>query len=205
MTSIKVTYFDVNGGRAEPLRLALHWAGTQFEDHRFSFAEFADVRAHTPFGQVPVVNLDGEVITQSNALLRYFGKQAGLYPKDDYQALLCDEVMDAIEDVTHKVVATFGLQGDALKAARQALVAGPFSTYLTWLNSRLVKQGGDYFAAGSPTIADLKVFVFAQWLMSGQLDHVPSDLLAEVAPRVAEHAKQMMQLPKIASYYQARG
>ncbi|MBB3167509.1 glutathione S-transferase family protein [Simiduia aestuariiviva] len=204
MSTIKVTYFDVNGGRGEPIRLALHFAGIAFEDHRFPFSEFAEVRKQTPFGQVPTVTIDGEVITQSNALCRYFGKQAGLYPKDDYQALLCDEVMDAVEDVSHKIVATFGMSGDELKTAREQLVAGVFSTYLKWLDDRLAKQGGEYFADNRVTIADLKVFVFAKWLSSGQLDHVPQMLVQEVAPRVAAHIERISHLEKVAGYYQSR-
>lgn len=204
MTKIKVSYFDVNGGRAEPIRLALYWAGIDFEDYRFPFSEFAEVRKNTPFGQVPTVTIDGEVITQSNALCRYFGKKAGLYPTDDYQALLCDEVMDAIEDVSHKIVATFGMSGDALKTAREALVAGPFTTYLKWLDARLAKQGGEYFADNRVTIADLKVFVFAKWLASGQLDHVPQLLVQEVAPRVAAHTEHLSHLEKIKRYYDSR-
>lgn len=204
MKDIKVTYFDVDGGRAEPIRWVLHWAGIQFDDHRFGFSEFPEVKKQTPFGQVPTVTIGGEVITQSNALLRYFGKQAKLYPEDNYQALLCDEVMDAVEDVTHKVVATFGMSGDELKAAREALVQGPFTTYLTWLNSRLVKHGGEYFASGKVTIADLKVCVFAQWLLSGQLDHVPANFVREVAPSVADHAARILQLPQVAAYYQSK-
>jgi hypothetical protein len=36
-------------------------------------------------------------VTQSDAITRYVGKLAGLYPEDDLQALLCDEVMGALE------------------------------------------------------------------------------------------------------------
>ena len=41
MTQLKLTYFDFNGGRGEPARLALAIGGIAFEDHRFSYAEFA--------------------------------------------------------------------------------------------------------------------------------------------------------------------
>jgi glutathione S-transferase len=127
MAQIKLTYFDIDGGRAEPIRLILNWGDIAFEDFRFPFTDFAVVRKNTPFSQVPMVEIDGEKITQTNALIRYFGKQAGLYPQDDYQALLCDEVMDVLEDAMSKVVATFGLEGEALKTAREALASGPLT------------------------------------------------------------------------------
>ena len=44
MDKLKLTYFDVSGGRAEPARLALHIGGIPFEDKRFAFGDFAEVR-----------------------------------------------------------------------------------------------------------------------------------------------------------------
>ena len=44
MPQLKLTYFDFHGGRAEPARLAMAIGGIAFEDHRFSFPEFAEVR-----------------------------------------------------------------------------------------------------------------------------------------------------------------
>ena len=40
MSTIKLTYFDMDGGRAETTRIALSIAGIEFEDHRISFEEF---------------------------------------------------------------------------------------------------------------------------------------------------------------------
>ena len=44
MTELTLTYFDVDGGRAEPIRLALHIGGITFNDHRFPYSEFAEQR-----------------------------------------------------------------------------------------------------------------------------------------------------------------
>lgn len=41
---------------------------------------------------MPALHVDGVVVTQSDAITRYAGKLAGLYPIDAYQALLCDLV-----------------------------------------------------------------------------------------------------------------
>jgi glutathione S-transferase len=201
MTSLALTYFDVHGGRGEPIRLAFHLGNIAFEDKRFGFAGFADVRKTTPLGQVPVLRVDGEQVTQSDAILRYAGKLAGLYPTDAFQALLCDEVMDAVEEVNIKLGATFGLTGDALKDARQALVAGPLSKYLGWLQTQLQTHGGQYFSDGRMTIADLKVFTFVRGLNSGHLDHVPTDLVAKTAPLISAHQHRVADTPAVAQYY----
>lgn len=201
MSKLKLTYFDMHGGRGEPARLAMHIGGIAFEDERFGFADFAEVRKSTPLGQVPTLHVDGVQVTQSDAITRYVGKLAGLYPLDAYQALLCDEVLDAVEDANVKLGTTFGLTGDALKEARTALVNGALPLYLGWLQTQLQAHGGEYFADHRLTIADLKVFVFVRGLNSGRLDHVPTDLVEKVAPLLSAHLQRIAQTPAVAHYY----
>lgn len=88
-------------GRAEPIRLAFHIGGIDFEDERISREAFqaAKTAGEYPFGQLPVMVIDGQTIAQSQGLLRYAGKLAGLYPSDAKQALLVDEMVGAVEDV----------------------------------------------------------------------------------------------------------
>ncbi|MCX7241415.1 MAG: glutathione S-transferase family protein [Burkholderiales bacterium] len=201
MSQLKLTYFDFHGGRGEAARLALHLGNIAFEDYRFAFPEFAELRKSTPLGQVPTLHVDGVQVTQSDAITRYAGKLAGLYPTDPFQALLCDEVMDGLEDINVKLGASFGLTGDALKEARAALVASPLPQYLAWLQRQLEAHGGQYFADQRLTIADLKAFVFVRGLTSGRLDHIPTDLVQTVAPDLVAHVQRIAQTPAIAQYY----
>lgn len=201
MPHIKLSYFDMNGGRAEPVRLALAIGGIAFEDHRFSFAEFADVRKTAPFGQVPVLLVDGVQVTQCDAMLRYAGKLSGLYPSDAFQALRCDEVAYVVEEATAKLGPTFRLTGEAQKAARTALVEGSMPVYLKWLQTQLLGQGGEYFVENRLTVADLKVFIDVRGLNSGRLDHIPKDLVEQVAPALNAHANRIANLPAVLAYY----
>jgi hypothetical protein len=43
---------------------------------------------------------------------------AGLYPADDLQALYCDEVLDAQEDLSDHIGPTIGLKREELRQAR---------------------------------------------------------------------------------------
>lgn len=201
MTQLKLSYFDFHGGRAEPARLALAIGGIAFEDHRFAFPEFAEVRKATPFGQVPTLQVGDELITQSDAITRYVGKLAGLYPTDAFQALLCDEVLSVLEDAAIRLVPTFRMTGEEQKEARLALVSNSMPIYLAWLESRLLAQGGEFFADKCLTIADLKVFVEVNSLNSGRLDHVPADLVEQIAPALNAHLKRVAQTPAIGKYY----
>ncbi len=201
MPQLKLNYFDFHGGRAEPIRLALHIGGVAFEDHRFAAAEFAELRKSTPFGQVPTMHVDGLQVTQSDSILRYAGKLGGLYPADPLQALLCDEVMYVVEEAGVKLGPTFRMSGDAQKEARLALVNGSMPVYLRWLQNQLLAHGGEYFADKRLTVADLKVFVDVRGLNSGRLDHVPTDLVQRVAPLLNEHMQRIAATPAVAQYY----
>lgn len=206
MPKIILTYFDFHGGRGEVARLALFIGGVEFDDRRIKLADWPALKSKTPFGGIPVLEVDGESVAQSNGINRYVGKLTGLYPTDAWQAALCDEAMDAVEDVTVPIVATFSIQNEAeRKAKREALVDGPLTFYLTRLQNRLEARGGTYFADSRLTVADLKVFLWIRHLRSGNLDHVPRDLPDRVAPLLVEHHDRVRKHPKVKAYYERLG
>ena len=86
MPKLKLTYFDIHGGRAEVTRLALVISETPFEDNRISFQEFGETQSSFPFNAVPILEVDGEALTQSSTISRYVGKLTNLYPEDPWQA-----------------------------------------------------------------------------------------------------------------------
>lgn len=197
MPKLKLTYFDFHGGRGEPARLALSIGGIPFEDDRVAPSDWPARKPDTPFGALPVLEMDGQTLAQSNAINRYVGKLTDLYPSDAWQAALCDEVMEAMEDINTKLAATFFLPEEEKKTQRKALVEGPISFYLT--------DGGRYFAADRLTVADLKVFVWIRHLKSGVLDHVPADLPDRVAPKLIEHYERVKNDPRVQAYYAKHG
>ena len=203
MPNYQLTYFDMDGGRANPIRIAFHAAGIEFEDVRISFSEFMQARAGYRFNCVPVLRIDDVVVTQSNAMCRYVGKLANLYPENDLQAMYCDEAMGAIEDLLHHIVHTLGLEGDELKAAREKLADGWIKVILKGLDE-LLERGGDYFADNRLTVADLKVVAITESLISGQFEHIPADIVERVAPRLVAHVERVSQDPIVTAYYAAR-
>ncbi len=201
MTDYKTTYFDFNGGRGEPIRIALHAAGASFEDVRWSFQEFGEKREGLRFKAVPTLEMNGQTITQSNAISRYIGKMAGLYPQDPLQALYCDEVMEAIEDLNHYLVQTFGLEGDAMKKAREEFVEGRMTTFVKGLDECLQRGGGQYFADNKLTVADLKMLTQLKAVKAGNLDHIPTDSIEKIAPAFAAYQTRIENEPPVMAYY----
>lgn len=204
MPKFTLTYFDFDGGRGEVARLALHLGGIAFEDRRVGFKDWEALREQMPFQALPVLDVDGRRVAQSNAINRYVGRLVGLYPKDDWQALLCDEVMDAIEDLDHMIGDTIPLPPEEKQRARAQLAAGPIPRYLEQFQRRLEAAGGEYFVERRLTVGDLKVWMMVRWLRGGALDYIATDLTDRVAPLLVQHAERLAAQPKIAAYYAAR-
>lgn len=79
----------------EPVRLALHISGFEFEDTRIT--DWPSIKADQPFGALPTLVVDGKAFSDSNSQLRYIGTLGSLYPKDALVAFHVDELMAACE------------------------------------------------------------------------------------------------------------
>jgi glutathione S-transferase len=102
MPKLKLTYFDFHGGRGEPARLALSIGGIPFEDDRVAPSDWPARKADTPFGALPVLEVDGQALAQSNAINRYVGTLTDLYPSGACR-FACDEVMEAVRTSTRSL------------------------------------------------------------------------------------------------------
>ena len=199
---IKLTYFDFHGGRGEPIRLALSIGGVAFEDERLPYARWAERRPHTPFGGLPVLEVDGKVISQSNAIGRYVGRLTGLYPEDPWQAAQCDEICDAVEAMNTQMQPSFDIKDPELRRReRERLAAGPLPFHLKALAAVLTARGGQWFAENRLTIADLKVSEAVRFLGTGKLDHIPKDIVHTNAPALVAHREHVLEHPGVKAYY----
>lgn len=187
MAKLKLTYFDFDGGRGEPARLALRIGGIEFEDCRIPIADWPEVKASYRYQQLPELEVDGRWLNQSNIITRYVGKMAGLYPEDDWQAAICDAVVDTVDDAMKVLVGTFFMPEDEKQRVREELVKGPLPLFIAGLNQSLNEGGGAYFASGCLTVADLKVLVFVRGLTDGTFDYIPSGIVAEHGPALVAH------------------
>nr|QCX41803.1 glutathione S-transferase [Pagiophloeus tsushimanus] len=93
----KLTYFNVTG-RAEPIRYLFAYAGQEYEDHRIGHEAWPQFKSETPFGKLPILEIDGKRVSQSVAIARYLAKQFGLLGKNDWEALQADSLIDALGD-----------------------------------------------------------------------------------------------------------
>lgn len=192
---IRLTYFNFPFWRAETSRLALHIGGVEFEDVRLGRDEFRAKKESgaLPYGQLPVIEVDGVMIAQSAAIARFCGKVAGLYPKgDDVAAARVDELLDAASQISDLVGPSMREKDLEKRAAlRDVLGQETFPRWFALLEKRLEQNGASDYAVGdSLTVADLALWRLLGWLCGGVIDGIPTDLLTPHA-RLEAHFKRI--------------
>lgn len=175
-----------------------------FEDERLSGEQFRERKeaGQFPFGQVPVLTVDGTVYTQSLAIARYCGKLSGLYPRDDdLSALAIDEVFVVVEDVMMSLFSYRGPDKEQVKRVREDAVKNAFPRLLGGLE-RIVKKRGDHeqwLCGSSITLADLVVYYMVGNICHGFVDYVSREDL-EAYPRLMASYKAVEDHPKVISW-----
>lgn len=228
--SIKITNFDIEATTGEPARLAFTLGGIPFEDHRIHFFDWPKFKKKTPFGQLPVLEIDGgPMIAQSGAMLRYAGSLSEnqfLYPtstNNNDKLLQVEEALGITDDLNRAFEPSltmgsepsiFGYEehshktdeGKARTAAlRTAFVKEELPKYLGFYEKLLDRSGGDWLIAGDkPTIADCYAVPSLRLFSRGYLDAVPANCL-NTHPKVVAYLERFCALPEIAGRYEDSG
>ena len=94
-SNYKLTYFPIRG-IAEPIRLIFAYAGVNYEDIRIPFEEWPTKKSTTPFRTMPILEVDGEVLGQSNAIARLLAKRFNLAGGDDVEQAKVNALTDYV-------------------------------------------------------------------------------------------------------------
>lgn len=206
MPSIELLYFAIKG-RAEPSRLALTVGAVPFTDKLVPFSDWPALKASgtLPFAQLPLLTADGAAYTQSGAILRYCGKQARLYPRDDDAlAAAIDEVLGADADLTAAVFSYRGKDPALAKAARATFVADTGPKIMAGLEKTVsAKAKTDTWLCGDAlSVADLQIFNTINNVKFGHVDHVDPAFF-DAFPRIMASFNAVAKVPAIAAWYEA--
>ncbi len=183
--TLRLRYFPFPG-RAAAIRDTLRLGGVAFEDVHVPPDRFQKQKAagELPFGSLPVLDVVTAAGTvsaaQSNAILRFAGRRAGLYPVDDpLQALKVDEALDLGEDLYHVIGPSIAEQdGERRMAMRKVLAEQTLPRWAGFLERLLIANGRTGFVVGdSLTVADLKLYWVVDKLTNGSLDGIPRTVL----------------------------
>ncbi|XP_072033228.1 S-crystallin SL11-like [Amphiura filiformis] len=107
MPTYKLKYFN-GRGRGELIRIIFEVAGVKYEDVRIQYEDWPSLKPKTPFGQLPVLEIDGKEVSQSKAITRYLAREYGFYGANSREALDIDVVLELCDDLMAPLIAMFG-------------------------------------------------------------------------------------------------
>ncbi|XP_043271486.1 glutathione S-transferase-like [Venturia canescens] len=153
----KLIYFNARG-RAEHIRYIFAHAGIDYVDERIPKERWPELKKTMPYGMLPVLEIDGKPIAQSNAIARYLARKHGLAGENEWESMLCDALVDTVGDLK-LVLFQFRTEEDLFKKEERKvkLLRETIPFYLNKFEQTIKENDG--FAVGSNTTwAD---FVFA--------------------------------------------
>lgn len=156
-----------------------------------------------PYGALPIIHIDGNVSAQSDAILRYAGRLAGLYPEDPLEALYVDEVLDVCADLYLAMYRNRDADEEGKRKSREKAAKEDVPRYWGGLEKRLdaISNGnGPYVLGDKITIADIKITIMYNNVKCGVLDYFPVDALDGYSKLVKIYST-VMALPKVAEWY----
>lgn len=157
----------------------------------------------TPYGQLPVLFVDGEPLGQSNALVRYAGRLSGFYPDCPHDAVKVDEVLDTVYDFTNSVLRYGGSEQEAQHAERKRILEVDAPALIGVLEKRLAKFGDGPWAVGKKmTVADMVIFTLVTFIKSGFKEYVPPCVLDKYERVIASY-EAVKKDPKVVEWYAA--
>jgi prostaglandin-H2 D-isomerase / glutathione transferase len=199
MNKPKLTYFDAAVSRGEECRLALHLAGIEFDDVRVNFAAWPAMKAQTPYGGLPVLELPGHPpLAHSNAILVLIGRRHGLHPADDFEAARHEGVMQHVEELRAVVAPTLRMGEAEKKTAREAIVADFLPAWARSAEKNILGQ--PFFGGAKLQVADLKLHMAVRWFSGGKVDHIPATIFAGYPKLMAVH-DAVRDHPGVKSWY----
>lgn len=200
----EVLYFPIRG-RAEQIRLLLHYSGTPFVDT--GVTDWPTLKGKTPLGQLPILvdrtGSDGElVIPQSAAIVRHLARKLGLYGETLREQALADVVAETVTDIRAKFVpvafaARYNPPAETIEKYWSEVLAHNLAL-LEKLLQRSTQPEAGFFVGSKPTYADFLVFD----VLDGHLTMKPACL--DGHPALQAFFARISALPQLASYLATR-
>lgn len=159
----KLTYFNMMG-RAEPARMMFAYKGVKYEDYRIEQDKWPEYKSKMPFGQIPVLEVDGKTLSQSQAINRYLGRTFGMVGANDFEAAQCDMLVDGLTDVMMNLRPWFMEKDEDKKKQIWTTFENEHAKpFLTLYEKFLKTNGTGHFVGKTMTWADIVLFNAISW------------------------------------------
>ena len=112
----KLFYFN-DRGRGELIRLVFAQAGVDYVDERLDGGcEWHALQPRTPFGVLPVLEVDGRMLGGSTVIARYVAEKHGVAGSNDFENAFLASIVDADKDLVESFTTYYREKDEARKA-----------------------------------------------------------------------------------------
>uniref|UniRef100_A0A1B6LLB9 glutathione transferase n=1 Tax=Graphocephala atropunctata TaxID=36148 RepID=A0A1B6LLB9_9HEMI len=200
----KLTYFDFKAV-AEPIRYLLSYLDEEFQDIRIKLDDWEGSTTKSKatsiaYGKLPLLEVDGKVLTQSVAICRFLAKKAKLMGADDWENVQIDIIADTIVDLRlHTPKIYFEPDEDLKKTKMETYINETIPFYFEKFDA-LVKENGGYLASKKLSWVDIFFAAMSEFLAG--FCKVP-DVTANF-PNLHALAEKVFNLPQIKKWRASR-
>ncbi len=165
-------YYFAGRGLADQIRWLMAYTEVSFTQRvvgtRQRFLNLKD-SGQLPFGQLPMLQIDGVEIVQSQAIIRYIARRANLTGKDAKDEIACDMLAETAFDLLKLMTPFPFLRGTPAEAEQKANARKKWEeqgSRLEMYIERNTKKGkGAYLVGNSVTYADVLVAHVLTWFV----------------------------------------
>ena len=188
-------------GRAELIRWIFIQTGVPYEDVRFTKEEWEAFKPKSPYGGLPILEIDGKLFGGSGPIERYVAEQHRLAGSNELENFELNTIYDLTFDLLLWILLHRFEKEDARKAElKKELNKKHFPKYLGILNKLITNNGvADGWIFGNKvTYIDMRVAQLADSVLQVN----PNAL--DGYPAVAKLKATVEALPKIAKWIKER-
>ncbi|XP_060565092.1 probable glutathione S-transferase 9 isoform X1 [Ruditapes philippinarum] len=201
----KLTYFDIRG-RGEIPRLLFHAAEVEFTDDRIDSEEkwYNSLKAKMPQRVLPVLEVDGKLLSQSLTICRYLAREFGLCGKTSWEQALVEQVVDTMDDLRAEVAKWIYEKDTEKKDEIGSHLRSEIYPKFFGILEDILKENEEnnnrsgYLVGDSLTLADLSVFETFTFPLSIHPDILDDHL------ELQEHRKRIETHKHLADYIKNR-
>lgn len=195
---MKLTYFPIKA-LAEPIRFIFAYGNEEYIDDRIDREKWPEMKPNMPYGKLPILEIDGKVVSQSGAICRYFAKKHNLAGKDDWESLLIDVAVDAVDDLRAALANSHYDADEASKEKKHKVLVETTIPFYASRFDKQIKENSGYFVNGKLTWADLYFVALLDYLnVMARLD------IVEKYPNLKALRDKVLALPAIKAWVAKR-
>ncbi len=183
---MKIIYFDFNFWRVDILRLCLSHSKIPYKYERVPRKDWFKRKNEFPFGQLPVMIIDGKQFSHTHSLARFCAIRSSLYENEEFKILFIDQVLDWANEVTNLIAPSIRAAMreknlEKSKRLRKEFINNDLSIWFKYLEDLLKRSSlkGQFFT-DKFSIADITAWRVLYWFCSGKLDLITDAFLDDL-------------------------